>query len=70
VAYGVQSGTYSSTIQGILDTSYTVTGLSTGVTYKFKVLARNSYDVSIYSNEVIELAAQIPNKPLAPLTTI
>jgi hypothetical protein len=70
VAYGVQSGTYSSTIQGILDTSYTVTGLSTGVTYKFKVLARNSYDVSIYSNEVVELAAQIPNKPLAPLTTI
>jgi hypothetical protein len=70
VAYGVQSGTYSSTIQGIIDTSYTVTGLSTGVTYKFKVLARNSYDVSIYSNEVVELAAQIPNKPLAPLTTI
>ncbi len=70
MAYGVQSGTYSSTIQGILDTSYTVTGLSTGVTYKFKVLARNSYDVSIYSNEVVELAAQIPNKPLAPLTTI
>lgn len=70
MAYGVQSGTYSSTIQGILDTSYTVTGLSTGVTYKFKVLARNSYDVSIYSNEVVELAAQKPNKPLAPLTTI
>lgn len=70
MAYGVQSGTYSSTIQGILDTSYTITGLSTGVTYKFKVLARNSYDVSIYSNEVVELAAQIPNKPLAPLTTI
>ena len=70
MAYGVQSGTYSSTIQGILDTSYTVTGLSTGVTYKFKVLARNSYDVSIYSNEVVELAEQIPNKPLAPLTTI
>ena len=70
MAYGVQSGTYSSTIQGILDTSYTVTGLSTGVTYKFKVLARNSYDVSIYSYEVVELAAQIPNKPLAPLTTI
>lgn len=70
MAYGVQSGTYSSTIQGIIDTSYTVTGLSTGVTYKFKVLARNSYDVSIYSNEVVELAAQIPNKPLAPLTTI
>jgi hypothetical protein len=70
VAYGVQSGTYSTTLQGIVTTSYTVTGLTTGVTYKFKVLARNKYGVSLYSNEVIELAAQIPNKPLAPLTSI
>lgn len=70
MAYGVQSGTYSTTLQGIVTTSYTVTGLTTGVTYKFKVLARNKYGVSLYSNEVIELAAQIPNKPLAPLTSI
>jgi hypothetical protein len=70
VAYGVQSGSYSTTLQGILTTSYTVTGLTAGTTYKFKVLARNSYGVSIYSNEVIELAAQIPNKPFAPITLI
>lgn len=70
MAYGVQSGSYSTTLQSILTTSYTVTGLTAGVTYKFKVLARNQYGVSLYSNEVIELAAQIPNKPFAPLTSI
>jgi len=61
VAYGVATGSYSNTIPGILTTSYTVTGLTAGTTYKFKVLSRNVYGVSVYSNEVVELAAQIPD---------
>lgn len=54
----------------IIGSSYTATGLSTGVTYHFKVQARNSYGFSDYSNEISVLAAQMPERPLAPNTTI
>ena len=51
-------------------TSYTATNLTPGNTYIFKVQARNSVGLSAYSNEVSILAAQVPNQPLAPLTSI
>jgi hypothetical protein len=47
-----------------------VVGLTTGVTYKFKVAARNEYGLSFDSNEVFILAAQLPDVPEAPTTTI
>jgi hypothetical protein len=49
---------------------YTVTGLTAGVTYKFKVQARNTEGFSAYSAEVEILAAQAPSAPLTPTTTI
>ena len=70
IAYGKTSGSYSATIAHVLTTSYTVVGLETGETYKFKVLASNKYGDSLYSAEVTELAAQIPDRPFAPTTLI
>ncbi len=70
MTYGIASGSYSTTVSGILTTSYTVTGLTAGVTYKFKVLSRNSYAVGAYSTDIEVLAAQIPDTPIAPSTTI
>jgi len=69
IAYGVSTGNYSATIV-VTSTSHTVTSLTAGVTYKFKVLASNVRWDSLYSSEVTELAAQIPDRPYAPTTTI
>jgi len=57
-------------ITGIKNTYYTVTGLTTGTVYKFRVLSRNLFDTSVYSNVKQELAAQMPDAPAAPTTTI
>jgi hypothetical protein len=40
-----------------------VTGLTPGVYYNFKVEARNIVGYSLYSAEITELAAQIPDAP-------
>ena len=50
-------------------TEYTVTGLTQGTTYQFKVEVRNLYGYSEFSNTVTILAAQVPAQPEAPLTT-
>jgi hypothetical protein len=39
-------------------TSYTATSLTAGITYGFKVYARNAEGYSIASNEIYVLAAQ------------
>jgi hypothetical protein len=70
VTYGLVSGSYSTTLTSITTTSKTVTGLTEGETYKFKVLANNKYGPSLYSTEVTELVAQKPDKPFAPSTII
>lgn len=54
---------------GIVPTSYTVIGLTQGLFYSFKVLARNKFGESVYSASVTILAAQIPDAPLEPTTT-
>jgi hypothetical protein len=54
----------------VQSTSYIVTGLTAGTTYKFKVQARNQYGYSDYSVEVVILAAQAPSVPNAPYTAI
>jgi len=69
IAYGLSSGSYSATII-TSDTYYTVTGLTPGETYKFKVRSSNGQFDSLYSSEVTELAAQMPDRPFAPTTTI
>lgn len=51
-------------------TSYTAEGLTTGVTYKFKVQARNSYGLSDYSNTASILCATVPSIPAGPTSTV
>lgn len=54
----------------IVPTEFTVTGLSQGNVYKFKVQSRNLYGYSdLMSNEIAVLAAQIPDVPQAPVTS-
>lgn len=55
----------------MFSTSYTfVSPVTTGTTYSFKVSARNSVGYSDYSESVSILAAQVPDKPLAPSTSV
>ena len=60
---------YMPVISNLAATSYLVTGLSVGDLYKFKVEARNAFGYSEFSDVVEILAAQIPDKPDAPVTT-
>ena len=49
--------------------SYTMTGLTAGVTYKFKVYARNSIGLGKPSDEFSIIAGIIPSTPAAPTTS-
>lgn len=53
-----------------MTTTYTATSLTAGTTYKFKVQARNAFGLSEYSQEILILAAQIPDQPVEPTTSI
>jgi hypothetical protein len=50
--------------------THTVTGLTMGQAYRFRVKSRNSYGYSVYSNEVSFTSGMIPNQPQAPSTTV
>lgn len=60
---------YIDVADGITDQFYTVTALSVGSTYKFKIQSRNSFGFSAFSSEITVKAAQKPDKPDAPTTT-
>jgi hypothetical protein len=51
-----------------LTTSYTAIGLTSGVTYEFRVEARNSYNYGAPSAEIVLLAAFKPEAPGQPQT--
>lgn len=53
---------------GITDTTYTATTLTTGMFYTFKVLARNAFGTSAYTETIVILCAEEPAKPDAPTT--
>jgi hypothetical protein len=55
---------------GIVGTSVTLTGFTLGVTYAFKVKARTAFGFSADSASVTVLAAQTPEEPEAPVTSI
>jgi hypothetical protein len=57
------SSTWIVFASGIAEKSEIVTGLTSGVTYKFKVQSRNVVDFSLDSSEVSILAAQQPDAP-------
>jgi hypothetical protein len=54
---------------GLTDPNYLATGLIFGVTYQFKVEARNSYSYSPYSDTITLLCAFKPDPPLVITTT-
>lgn len=55
---------------GVTERSFTVTGLTIGTTYTFRVKARNSFGYSNdYSAELSALCAGPPEAPQAPVTT-
>ena len=55
---------------GILIKSYTATGLTIGLTYNFKVQARNLFGLSASSTSLSLLAAFVPSQPIAPTTLV
>ena len=48
-------------------TQLTMTGLTKGTTYQFKVLALNSIGYSDASPTLVVVAANVPNTPSAPV---
>jgi hypothetical protein len=55
---------------GLTTKSYVATGLTPGVTYTFKIQARNAYGYSDYSSPLVILSAFVPEKPVAPTSAI
>lgn len=53
---------------GVTDTLFTAASLTQGLTYQFKIQARNLYGFSSFSNTVSILTAQEPDQPGAPTT--
>lgn len=49
---------------GVDDTSYTMTGLTMGHTYKFMVHAQNEIGFGVWSDPIAIIAATVPNEPL------
>ena len=63
-------GAFSVVQADVSTNSFTVTGLTTGTTYTFKVQSRNSFDISDYSDGLSILCAFKPIAPLAPTTSV
>jgi hypothetical protein len=53
-----------------LTKQYTVTGLTSGKTYQFRLESRNAIGYSLYSNIVYAIAAVVPSAPSAPTTIL
>jgi len=53
-------------VTGVVASFYKAVGLTAGVTYKFKIEARNTYGYSVYSNELSILCATVPSVPATP----
>jgi len=64
--YDQGSGTYIQ-LESSVATKYYLTSVTliSGVTYSFKITARNSVGSSVYSEALSVLAARIPDKPVS-----
>ena len=60
---------YVEVATGVTLTSYIKTGLSSGVSYRFRVRARNLKDLGTYSAPFTIVAATVPSQPSPPVTT-
>lgn len=70
VSYDQATGTWTSLANEHTEKVYTASGLSPGLTYSFKVEARNEFGFSEYSDTVQILCAMHPETPDAPSTTV
>jgi hypothetical protein len=64
------TGTTSVSLFQGLATSYSVSGLTGGNTYKFKVRALNVYGAGAYSTELSETAIDVPSQVAVPTVTL
>ncbi len=64
VSYDQATGTWVNLATSTV-TAYTATGLTGGLTYKFRIEARNSVGYSLYSEELAILCARIPDAPVS-----
>jgi hypothetical protein len=62
-------GLWSEIASGITTEYYTVTGLTAGLTYKFRIEAQNAFGYSAHSSETSILCATVPSKIQTPTTT-
>lgn len=60
---------YSVIRDDITVTQVTVTGLTFGLTYKYKLQAQNDFDLSVFTQELTLICATVPLAPSAPTTT-
>jgi len=70
VWYDQGTGVYVALATGLTEREYTATSLYSGTTYGFKVKARNSVGYGELSDEILILAAQVPDMPGTPTTMI
>ena len=70
VSYDQATGEYVVLASMINALKIQASALTTGLTYKFKVEARNSYGFSAYTSEVAILCAAEPSQPDAPVTQV
>lgn len=64
------TGSFSSLTTGVTALTFTKTGVTAGVTYQFKVAARNQVGLSVYTSSFSIVAASVPSAPNAPTTTV
>ena len=63
ISYDQGTNSYKTLVSGVVATSYTATLLTAGLTFKFKIQARNVIGLSVLSSEVSILCARIPDAP-------
>ncbi len=66
ISFDQALGIYIVRASEITATSYTATGLTAGLTYKFKVESRNSFGYSDLSSEISIICATLPSIPATP----
>lgn len=69
MSYNQGTNTYTELVSDLITTSFKANGLTAGVTYKFKIEARNTYGYSTYSNEIAILCATVPSVPATPINS-
>ena len=65
ISYKTGTAAYTTLASGINALSYTASSLQAGITYTFKVRAKNAVNFGPDSSEVSILAAKVPTQPLS-----